>query len=645
MTWLLYILFSFLVLNCSVFANDTLQKGKVFPVVIKESLKMDVKGMYYLPISFITKEMFQIIRPQQIDEVLSIVPGIFIQNYGGLGGMKSLSIRGTSSSQSVVMLEGIRMNSAQNGMIDLSTIPVSFLESIEVTRTGASALYGANAVGGAINLRISKEKIPNSSFTLERSSFDTYTANGTFGVGFDNGYISTSLSTVNSRGNYPFLHNEFGSTTIVQRDNGDFTQHSGIVQGSFSPSLQSTISSVVIVTDSDRGVPGAVVQGSVEFKNARLSERNYFGAIFYKQSVNESLSISSSIWSRNNSFLYTDPEATLLGPNGIRTQYTAFDLGTKSTIEKAFLNGSSIQTELELLTTNLVGFSLQDASNIQPSRNSVSFSVQYSSTEYLLLRIPFMVFSGLRFDYISDQNNAVSPLVSIQLPISTEFKIRTSYSYNYRAPSFNELYYLNYGNKNLVSERSHSLTVGVESLLNKYFSSSIDFFSLRTSNLILSIPNSPVSWSAQNIGTVNNYGIEFSSKMSPIPSILTLSTSLTYQNVVDITENSLTNGLRVPYTPNFVFSNFITYSVDEFVLGITYTLTGNRFSLQGNQVESLLPNFQTVSNFVEFKTSLFPLLIHYRFQSDNLLNSSYTIIRNFPVPGRSFRFNIGVTWL
>lgn len=625
-------------------SDDSLQNRKVFPEVVKEVTKTNIKGKMFIPISEIGDSLLLQMRPQQVDEVLTMLPSLFIQNYGGFGGMKSISIRGTSSSQSVLMIEGIRMNSAQNGMLDVSTIPASMIESIEVTRTGSSALYGANAIGGAINFRLQNSSVQKPSIILDRSSFDTYSATSSFGITLGEVTTNISVNGTSSRGNYPFKHNEFGTTTTIQRNNADFQQYSGMVSSTYSPSLKTSISGLYFTTATERGVPGAVVQGSIEFINARLQENNHFITLIGKTLLFPSVQNESKLWFRNNTFLYTDPDATLLGANGLTAKYKSLDIGFQSTFTQS-LGNSTLESQIEMISNILEGFSLEEGETIKPNRNTFSVSSNYTSPKLILFSVPFQVLTGLRYDYISDQKNALSPLISLQIPYNENVIVRTSYSYNYRPPTFNEMYYLNYGNQNLLSERSHSTTIGVDAKFNQFCDFSVDVFSLHTSNLIVSVPTSPVSWSAQNIGTAVNNGIELSSKITIFDNHISFNTNLTVQNVIDRSPNSFTYNLRIPYTPNILTSAQLLSTFDNLSSGLTYMYSGNRFSLPGNQIESLLPFFHTVSTFIEYNTRLFPLHIHSRLQIDNFFDYSYTVIRNFPVPGRSFRLNVGVTWL
>jgi len=86
------------------------------------------------------------------DELLSRVPGVQLRRFGGPGAPTELSIRGSTASQVVVAFDGIRLDTAQSGRADPSTVPLALLDRIEVSRGGGSAQAGSNAIGGVVDL-------------------------------------------------------------------------------------------------------------------------------------------------------------------------------------------------------------------------------------------------------------------------------------------------------------------------------------------------------------------------------------------------------------------------------------------------------------------------------------------------------------
>ncbi len=89
---------------------------------------------------------------KRIEYLLETTPGVHVRRFGGPGAPAEISIRGSSASQVVVLLDGVRLNSAQTGAVDLSTVPLDLLERIEVSRGAGSVQTGSDAIGGVVNL-------------------------------------------------------------------------------------------------------------------------------------------------------------------------------------------------------------------------------------------------------------------------------------------------------------------------------------------------------------------------------------------------------------------------------------------------------------------------------------------------------------
>jgi vitamin B12 transporter len=87
-----------------------------------------------------------------LGELLADVPGFFINDSGTPGGLVTASVRGAAANQVLVLVDGVPLNQATTGVADLSTVPLSELERIEIRRGVASSHYGGGAVGGVVNL-------------------------------------------------------------------------------------------------------------------------------------------------------------------------------------------------------------------------------------------------------------------------------------------------------------------------------------------------------------------------------------------------------------------------------------------------------------------------------------------------------------
>ena len=109
-----------------------------------------------------------------LPDLISQQPGVHLRQYGGLGQLSTMSIRGSSSEQVLILLDGIPLNTGEGGSVDLSTIPMDALEKFEVVRGGGSTVYGPNAMGGVVNL-VSKapDGGPESSALFSYGSWNT----------------------------------------------------------------------------------------------------------------------------------------------------------------------------------------------------------------------------------------------------------------------------------------------------------------------------------------------------------------------------------------------------------------------------------------------------------------------------------------
>jgi len=99
-----------------------------------------------------TRADIERLRPASVPQLLTQVPGVQVANYGGRGGLYSLFVRGTNTAQTLVLIDGIRVGSNTVGSASLQHLSVDQIERIEVLRGSRSAVHGADAMGGVIQI-------------------------------------------------------------------------------------------------------------------------------------------------------------------------------------------------------------------------------------------------------------------------------------------------------------------------------------------------------------------------------------------------------------------------------------------------------------------------------------------------------------
>ena len=121
------------------------------PVVVTATRTEENLDQTTANIELLTREDIESIPARNVAEALEYVPGVFIDFNGGLGAQATASVQGALSRQVTVFLDGVRLNMQANPIVDLSFIPISNLDRIEIYKGAASSVWGSG-LGGVINI-------------------------------------------------------------------------------------------------------------------------------------------------------------------------------------------------------------------------------------------------------------------------------------------------------------------------------------------------------------------------------------------------------------------------------------------------------------------------------------------------------------
>jgi iron complex outermembrane receptor protein len=142
---------------------------------------------------------------KDVAALVATAPGVAVQEYGGLGQLSTVSLRGASADGVKILLDGLPLNSVAGGGVDLSTIPRGWVDRIEVVRGAEGARYGAGALGGAVNV-ITRAATPGTwSARVAGGSFLTGSAAADVGLGGERWGALVAASADGSEGRFPFL--------------------------------------------------------------------------------------------------------------------------------------------------------------------------------------------------------------------------------------------------------------------------------------------------------------------------------------------------------------------------------------------------------------------------------------------------------
>ncbi|MFP4545046.1 MAG: TonB-dependent receptor plug domain-containing protein, partial [Candidatus Kapaibacterium sp.] len=588
------------------------------------------QALRYGSVSLITRSEIRQKQALSLPEVISSLPGLYIRDYGGMGGLKTVSIRGSGANQSVILFNGMKINSPQTGTVDLGSIPAELLNSVEVVRGGNSSLYGGGALSGAINMITGPGNEDYIKLKSTYGSFDEklYSAS----AAYTTGKLSNKLFIEKSdaSGDFDFSANILGRDTTLQRRNAGFENFNIAYLADYSfGGLSAGLN--FFYRDNERGTPGAVLTGTVESEEARLSEEDFLGILNLKYLFGKK-PLSAAFMYRSNETRYRDPSQKVFGPDG-RTD--SFDINEFSANARYFLSYSSLAIDLS------AGAGISGMESLSRIEGGGSNAERFSSS--LSARADYFPFdsgfapsflAGIRLDNISDIGLTASPLLGM-IAANGSISVRAQWTYNFRAPTFNELYFPNYGNPELSPERSHSFDLGVNYAIEK-FSAGISGFYILTENKILSIPSRPGIWTARNIGRTRSAGFEAEAAFRFMNNI-TLSGNYTFQDVRDISGGSPTNGNYLEYVPPELLSIRFIYEIEKFRAAAGYSYTGFRFSLLNNSYSSLMPEYGLLDFSMGYGISVGGIDLTIFAKANNILDESYRVIKNYPMPGFSFR--------
>lgn len=604
------------------------------PVFVEDSLRRDV--VRAIPRVELPRSTLERIPATTVADAVQGMPGVFVRNYGGLGGLKTVSIRGATAAQTAVVLDGIRLNTVSNGLVDLGQVPLALLERIAVERGSHSARWGAHAVGGAVLLSL-RQYAPGVRAHAAIGAFGERSASLDIPSKIANHTISFLADVQYSQGNYPFTLEEFGSIRRVERTNSDaLMANAALLWQATSTSLSSRVA--LFARSSQRGAPGAVLQGAIENAAARLDDSEVLVlGVLTPNAAPWTLRVSGR-WFQQH---YRDSLAWYRGPRGADDRFTAYD--GAMVLELPRLTGTNwyVAPFSELYVNTLRGNLYRSGAGSYAQRLQFGAAVEAGTTIVTDTTSMFSIESTLRADTYSDVADACSGTVQARwmrahLPIALRMSVGTSY----RPPSFNELYYQNFGSTSLQPERGYTLSGGIIADVGMLHLEA-DGFVLWVRDQIIAVPRSAITWSVQNAGRVLSRGVEVLARYDD--RVWRFQLSGTIQRTTYDDPTSFTYGKQVIYTPLIIgmvqIERMLWQKTTAFV---QVNHIGTRYSQTDNAPTSALRAVTTVD--ISLRAILLDGEVRVQASGDmlNLFDAEYAIIRNYPMPGRMWRFGLTV---
>ncbi len=476
--------------------------------------------------------------------------GIEITQNGGPGTSASLFMRGASSSQTLVLIDGVRVSSATLGATQIDQLMADHIDHIEVVRGNVSALYGSDAIGGVVQIftRSGKGHAPLANAEIEYGARNTKRAqagiNGSLGERGDTSF-AVSVSEFKTDG--------FSAINPLQAKNANpndnpYTNKSVSAQLShrFSADWQAGLTYFQtwgdVSYDSGFGRPTDI---NIAHNQVRSMSAYVDGKVTQDWKTRVTLSQGDD---KNLNFL----NGAQNGRFNTRNQQASWQN------DWAFMPNQLFKVGLEHLQTSIDS----DAYNV-PTRNVDSAYIGYEGKFG-----PHQLQLNLRRDRYSDFGGANSYYAGYGFAFNPQWKVVASVSNAFRAPSFNELYYPFFGNPNVQPEKARSVEGGVE------YSSAIGLvrvtaFETDYSNLITAVCDADFNCSAANVNRARVNGLETSYRGSIYG--VDLRASFTMQNPQDLSANQLLSRRARHFGSVSAYKTFGPFSA-----GVEWNAAGDR---------------------------------------------------------------------
>lgn len=450
--------------------------------------------------------------------LLAFAPGAQIVRNGGPGAAATLFLRGAQSTQSLVLIDGVRIDSVSLGAAQLSQLPLDQIERVEVANGNLSSLYGSGAIGGIVQVFTKQggNHPPRFNFSVGYGSYGTQTQQaGVSGRLDSEGKTTFSLSLSREK------DNGFSALDPAKKPNAN-PNANGYLNESITASLRHRFGD-----NWDAGVSYFQSNGNNSFDDAWGAPTDLNNLYSKVQQARVFANGKLFDWWTTHVSVTADNDRSQTQQNGVYTDHFNTD-NRQYTWQNDFriAPDQAIQAGYERLDQQFV-------SNVYsaPQRHVNSGWLGYTGR---IGRSQFQ--ANLRRDQYSDFGGANSYYFGYGLDITDRWKVTASYSDAFRAPTFNDLYYPDAGNPSILPERSHSVEAAVQYASDAIGVVRVTAFQTRYTNLIDYRPDaSGFFYVAQNVGRAKVQGLEGS--WQGHVGATDVRVAATLQNPVDETQN------------------------------------------------------------------------------------------------------------
>lgn len=464
-------------------SNDNPHVDTLPVIVVTSSRQNESATAATAATTVFTREDIETIKPRSVPDLLSRAPGVQIGQTGGRGSQTGLFVRGTKSAQTLVLIDGVRINGADSGSAPLDMLAIDQVERIEIVRGPRSAVYGSDAIGGVVQIftRSGKRGV-QPSLHVGYGSNKTWERRAGISGGDNDTSFNLSVSSEDTRGidrtTYPLSGPD--SDRDAYRNNS--------VNLSLRHSLDDRLDVGLNVLD-QRGETEYDMgfNGDFPYDEFQLSTVSTFADFNVTSAWDMKISFSHVENRRFNKYDDNNSESTFHTYRNSASLINVFSLTARQTLLAGFdWYGEDLSTDQSFNETER----WNRAAFVQHQFDSELFSTEL----------------GARFDKNKFFNSEASWNGALTAHLNNRNDLLLSYGEGFRAPSFVDLYYPGYANPDLQPESSKTYELQWRSDVARNFRFETSVYQTDIDSAIVL----DSSFIPQNIGSARIRGAEVS---------------------------------------------------------------------------------------------------------------------------------------
>lgn len=587
-------------------------------------------------------------------EILKYHSTLTVKDYGGDVGMKTVSSRGMSSENTVILFNEARVNDLRTGSFDFSMLDVFLIDKIEYIKNNGSNSYLTS--GGTV--KIYSGNLNNESSATMGAMFNSnQTQNYFASVKSVTSNFSYSVNFSRSFSPNKYSYNFEGQN--LERSNAHYSKtfFSGYIKWSTDNLV---IKFYTHYSHLLNGLPGFVVTNNYNSSKASTLTNAFLNIANLHYSLSKKLFFNSTLSYHNQFLQMNDPENQLLLDRNSQSS-TFQDLSAlnkftyKGDVSEYTFGYDFNYAHVDSLSAYISG--LYNSNNAKRIEHNFSASGNYLVTAMGFDKI--ILSGGLNYQIINEDILSVNNYKYLSYRIGAVFThpylhatdFIFSYSDNYRHPTFNERYYSSlYGNTDLKGEKYRSFNAGLNTKYELFGKGKIGitYFSIWGDNKIIWTPTRLALQIPSNIKKVRSQGIEFNINHSFWEKLLDLEFMYTFTDVrnksaVSPDDNSYNKQLI--YTPQHKWNLNGILNISDFSLAVNTTFVSERFYTSDNNPRNSLPQYFLLDLSLSYKFSINSFENRITINIYNILDEDYFIIQSYPMPLKTLSINYQVRFL